>query len=215
MSVSRLTRPRATPVSRFPYERVGDAELLEALQAGDGDVAGILWDRYAPLVRQVLRSSLGPSDPAVEDLVQETFLVLLRSCREVRKTGAVRAYLVSVAVRLVFVELRRRRVRRWVLLSPTGEVPDAPAAPADVDGAVALAALYRLVNQLPDRRRLAFVLRFVQGMEVAEVAGVLRISESTAKREIARAKSAILTRGRRREPALWEYLDRWKEGIDG
>jgi hypothetical protein len=64
-----------TPVSRFPYERVGDAELLEALQVGDGEAAGVLWDRYAPIVRQVLRSSLGSADSGVEDLVQETFIV--------------------------------------------------------------------------------------------------------------------------------------------
>jgi RNA polymerase sigma-70 factor (ECF subfamily) len=194
---------------------VGDAELLEALQLGDGDAAGILWDRYAPLVRQVLRSSLGSADTSVEDLVQETFIVLIRSCREVRKSGAVRSYLVSVAVRLAFGELRRRRVRRWVMLTPRGEVPDVPAAPADVEGAVALIALYRLLGHLPDRRRLAFVLRFIQGLEMAEVATALEISESTAKREVARAKAALLARGRRQEPALWEYLDRWKGDADG
>jgi RNA polymerase sigma-70 factor (ECF subfamily) len=215
VSVSRLTRQRTAPVSRFPYERVGDAELLEALQRGDGEAAGILWDRYAPLVRQVLRSSLGSRDPAVEDLTQETFLVLLKSCREVRSASAVRSYLVSVAIRLVFGELRRRRVRRWVMLSPEGEVPDVPAAPADTDGAVALQALYRLLGNLPDRRRLAFVLRFIQGLEMTEVASTLRISESTAKREVARARTAILARGRRQEPALWEYLDRWKGDADG
>jgi RNA polymerase sigma-70 factor (ECF subfamily) len=194
---------------------VGDAELLEALQRGDGEAAGILWDRYAPLVRQVLRSTLGSADSGVEDLVQETFIVLIRSCREVRTASAVRSYLVSVAVRLVFGELRRRRVRRWVMLSPEGEVPEMPAAPADVDGAVALQALYRLLGHLPDRRRLAFVLRFVQGLEMTDVASALGISESTAKREVARAKTAILARGRRQEPALWEYLDRWRGDADG
>ena len=215
MPVSSLTRPKETPVSRFPYERVGDAELLAALQLGDGDAAGVLWDRYAPLVRKVLRSSLGAGDSAVEDLVQETFIVLLRSSRDVRTGEAIRSYLVSVAVRLVFVELRRRRVRRWVMLTPKGDVPDVPTGPADVDGAVALLALYRLLGHLPDRRRLAFALRFIEGMEIAEVAAALRISESTAKREIVRAKAAILARGRRQEPALWEYLDRWKGDADG
>lgn len=215
MSVASLPRTSPTPVCRFPYERLGDAELLEALQRGDGEAAGTLWDRHAPTVRQVLRSSLGSSDPSVEDLVQETFIVLFRNCREVRTAGAVRSYLVSVAVRLVFGELRRRRVRRWVRLSPSGEVPELPTTPADVEGAVALASLYRLLGHLPDRRRLAFGLRYIQGMEVREVAQALCISESTAKREIARAKSAILSRGRRQEPALWEYLKRWKEGADG
>lgn len=206
--------PRERPVTRFPLERVGDAELLWALQTGDAAAAGVLWDRHAPAVRKMVRATLGAGDPAVEDLVQETFIVLLKSCREVRTSSALRSYLVSVGVKLVLGELRRRRVRRWVMLSPKGEVPDVPIAPADVEGAVALLALYRLIGKLPDRRRLAFVLRFVEGMEVAEVAAALGVSESTAKREISRAKETILTRGQRQEPALWEYLQRWKDEGD-
>lgn len=214
LPAAKLLRPESAPVRRFPYERVGDAELLAALQLGDGEAAGAAWDRYSPVVRQVIRSSLGASDTAVEDLVQETFVALLRGCRDVRSGAALRSYLVSVAVRLVFGELRRRRVRRWVMLSPKGEVPEVPTPPADVDGAIALLALYRLLSHLPDRRRLAFVLRFIEGMELAEVADALGTSESTAKREIVRAKRAILARGRRQEPALWEYLERWKGGAD-
>jgi len=54
---------------------------------------------------------------------------------------------------------------------------------------------------MPHRRRLAFVLRNVQGLEVADVAQALDISESTAKREISRAKEVIRVRSRG-EPAL-------------
>jgi RNA polymerase sigma-70 factor, ECF subfamily len=192
-------------VSRFPQERLGDAELVEAVARGDSGAAGVVWDRYSGLVRSVLRANLGP-DPALEDLLQEVFIVFLRGAADLRSGGALRPYLVSVAVRLVLVELRRRRVRRWVTLSPTGEVPQVPSAPQDIAGSRALGALYRLLEQLPRRRRVAFVLRHVQALEMSEVALALGVSESTAKREAARARRSIVTRAERHEPALWEYL---------
>jgi RNA polymerase sigma-70 factor (ECF subfamily) len=204
---------RQHSVSRFPRERLGDAELVEAVIRGDKEAVGTIWDRYSHVVRTVLRSNLGP-DAAIEDLLQDVFVAFLRGASELRDRSALRAYLVSVAVRLVFVELRRRRVRRWVMLSPNGEVPEVPSAPSDVEGALALRALQRLLEGLPSRRRLAFVLRQIQGLEVAEVAAALQVSESTVKREVRHARSVILTRAARMEPSLSEYVEQIQGGTD-
>lgn len=204
MSGSPIVR-KDRQVSRFPQERLGDAELVEAVAQGDAGAASVVWDRYSGLVRSVLRANLGP-DPALEDLLQEVFIVFLRGAGDLRSGGALRPYLVSVSVRLVLVELRRRKVRRWVTLSPSGEVPHVPSAPQDLAGTLALGALYRLLEALPRRRRVAFVLRHVQAFEISEVALALGVSESTAKREAARARTSIITRAERHEPALWEYL---------
>ena len=209
-----LKATKQTSVSRFPRERLGDSELVEAVARGDTAALGVAWDRYSHVVRAVLRSNLGV-DAAVEDLLQEVFIAFLRGAAGLRDPSALRAYLVSVAVRLVLVELRRRRVRRWVMLTPKGEVPEVPAAPSDVDGALALGSLRRLLELLPPRRRVAFVLRQVHGLEVTEVAAALRVSESTVKREVSRARSAIVARAKRSEPSLWEYIRRIEEGGDG
>jgi RNA polymerase sigma-70 factor (ECF subfamily) len=201
------------PVSRFPYDRLGDAELVQAVVQGDTEAVGVVWDRYSPLVRSVLRTNLG-FDGDLEDLLQEVFLVFLRNAREIRSQGALRAFLVTVAVRVVLVELRRRRVRRWVALSPDGEVPETPARPQDVDGAAALNALYRLLEHIPERRRVAFTLRHIEGLDIGDVALALKVSESTAKREIARARRAIFKRAEHAEPALWHYLSQFSGGGD-
>ncbi len=205
---------RQPSVSRFPRERLGDSELVEAVARGDTGALGVVWDRYSHVVRSVLRSNLG-ADAAVEDLLQEVFIALLRGASELRDPSALRAYLVSVAVRLVLVELRRRRVRRWVMLSPKGEVPEVPSAPSDLDGTLALRGLGRLLELLPPRRRVAFVLRQVHGLELTEVAAALQVSESTVKREVSRARRAIVARAKRVEPSLWEYIQRVDEGADG
>jgi RNA polymerase sigma-70 factor, ECF subfamily len=141
---------------------------------GDTAAVGVVWDRYASVVRNVIKSNLG-ADPAIEDLLQETFIAFLRGASEIRDRSALRGYLVSVAVRLVLVELRRRRVRRWVMLSPKGEVPEGRQQPSDLDGALALRGLYRLLEDLPPRRRVAFVMRHEQCLEVAEVAESMQV----------------------------------------
>jgi RNA polymerase sigma-70 factor (ECF subfamily) len=204
---------RQPSVARFPQERLGDSELVEAVAQGAVAAVGVVWDRYAPAVRAVLRSNLG-ADPAVEDLLQETFIVFLRGAGEIRDRSALRGYLVSVAVRLVLVELRRRRVRRWVMLSPKGEVPEGRQPPSDLDGALALRGLYRLLEEFPPRRRVAFVMRQVQGFEISEVAAAMKVSESTVKREVRRARRSILSRAPRSEPALWEYIQHTSGGDD-
>ncbi len=182
---------------------------MQAVVKGDPEAAGVVWDRYAGLVRGVLRGALGP-DSAIEDLLQEVFVVFLRCACDMRDKSALRPFLIAVAMRLLTVELRRRRVRRWVTLSPTDEMPDSTVMPRDFAGLEILRGLYRILDTMPQRRRLAFVLRHVQRLEMTEVAAALGVSESTAKREVCRARDAIQIRARG-EPALYQYL----QGLEG
>ena len=198
---------RKAPVRRFPQEWLSDAELVHAIVQGDGDAVGVVWDRYSMLVRSVLRSSLG-FDADVEDLLQEVFIAFLRGVHRLRSAESLRAYLVGVAVRRVMGELRRRRVRRWMTLLPSDEIGEVHAAVDDVEGSQVLRALDRILDRMPARRRMAFVLRHVQGCEVSEAAAMLGVSESTVKREARRARASIEMRAAQSEPWLWDYLQR-------
>jgi RNA polymerase sigma-70 factor (ECF subfamily) len=197
-------RPLA-PLAHFPHDRYGDAQLVKDVALGHRDALGVVWDRYAGLVRGVLFGAIGP-DHATEDLLQDVFLAFHRGAAQIQDGGALRGYLIGVAVRLAALELRRRKVRRWVGLSPTGDLPDLPVDPEDAEGRESLSALYRVLDQLGSRRRLAFVLRHVQGLELLEVAAALEISESTTRRELMRAQQQLAALARR-EPALAHYVE--------
>jgi len=192
-------------VTAFPEDRYVDAKLVRDAARGDRAAVGLAWDRYATLVRGVVRGVLGPDD-AVDDLVQEVFIAFHRGASRIQDGGALRGYLVGVAVRLGALEIRRRKVRRWVGLTPTGEPPDVPVAPEDAEGREALRALYRVLDKLGSRRRLTFTLRHVQRLELLEIAAAIGISESTVRRELRRAEQqvAALARG---EPSLLRYLE--------
>lgn len=181
-----------------------DAQLVRDIARGDHAALGVVWDRYATLVRGVLFSMLG-FDQVSEDLLQDVFLAFYRGVDSVRSGAALRAYLVGIAVRLAALELRRRKIRRWVVLSKTGELPDLTVQPEDSEARESLRALSRVLGQLGERRRSAFVLRHVQGLEILEVAAALEISESTARRELTRAGEQFAALARA-EPALVSYL---------
>jgi RNA polymerase sigma-70 factor, ECF subfamily len=196
---------RLASVHRLPLAGMDDAALVRAVMAGDEGAAGAVWERHAPLVRRVLRRSLGPYED-VEDLVQESFLRFFRCLGELRDPAALRSFLFGVALRVARAELRRRRVGRWLRLTPTGTLPDLPAgggSPGD-PAREAVRRLYAILDRLDDAGRLLFVLRYVEGLELTEVAAALDVSLATAKRRLAKV-TARVTAMIERDPLLPEY----------
>jgi len=180
-----------------------DAALLRSLAEAHPTAASALWDRFAPLVRGLLRQSLGP-DAEIDDLTQDVFLTVFRRASEIREN--LRSFIVGVCVRVTRGELRRRRLRRWLLLSNDGRQPDMPTAEADHASRGALLRLYAILDRLDADSRLAFVLRHAQGLEGTEIASALGCSLATAKRRLAKAQERLLFHARK-DSALMEVLD--------
>lgn len=205
-----LTQPSPPPpsagaaIAHFPSAKRSDAALVADAARGDREAVATIWDRYSKLVRGIIYGALGP-DPAIEDLTQDVFLAFMRGAHRMKDGGALRGYLASMAVRQVAQEIRRRKVRRLVGLSPTGELPESPAAPADSESRMALSALFRILEQLSYRRKMAFILRHVQGLEMLEAAAALGVSESTLRRDLGAARNFIKGCARA-EPALSELI---------
>lgn len=163
-----------------------DAALAQAAMLGDARAPREIWRRFAPLVRRIVRRTLGPAYD-VEDVVQDVFLRLFDKLSGLRDPAALRAFLVSICVRSVRYELRRRRIRRLVGLSPAPELHDLRVVAVDHESRQALRRLYALLDRLAFRERTAFVLRFVEGMEIEDIAEALDVSVPTTRRAIARA----------------------------
>jgi RNA polymerase sigma-70 factor (ECF subfamily) len=181
----RLVAPATGAPDQTP-----DVELARALIAGEPGAAQIAWDRYAPLVHRIVSRALGP-EAEVEDVTQEIFYRLFTRIRSLRKPEALRSFVVSFALRIVKWELRRRRARRWLTLSETGEVPDDQLLFVTADSRYVLRRLYRLLDQLPTRERLVLVLRHVEGMTLEEIAEALDISLATVKRSLKHASERL------------------------
>jgi RNA polymerase sigma-70 factor (ECF subfamily) len=169
--------------------QLADRDLVGGLVAAETWAMAETWHRFAPMVLTTARRALG-SGAEAEDVAQEVFLLVFRKARTLRNPDSLRSFIYSFAVRVLKVELRRRRVRRWL--------PFAPEAPLDlgfetlnVESRDVLRKLYALLDRLSPRDRLAFVLRRMEAMTVEEIASTMDISISTVKRAIAHASSRL------------------------
>lgn len=181
-----------------------DAELVARAALGDAHAIAAIWSRHHTLAKSVLLSTLGP-DQEIDDLVQETFVELFRAVKLVRDGIALPAILSRIAVRRAGMTLRKRRIRSVVFLLPWTDVPEVAVAPPDLDDRFALTAFYRLLDRIKTRHRVALLLHFVQGMDVATVASVMDISISAAKRAIVAGRKRMIALARR-EPRLSRFV---------
>jgi len=202
--------PRAAcSVRAFPRERCSDAELVSAIAAGDEEALVAIWKRHGSAVRATLFACLGP-DSAIDDLVQEVFLSLYRRAARIDNPAQVRSYLLGAAARSATFERRTRaRKARWLGLFER-ERADSVSRPYDWEARDALRLLQEILQRVPERPRLAFVLRYVDDLSPADVGLALQLSTSTAKRAIAKGRERVLALARR-EPALAEYAERLAE----
>ncbi len=189
--------------------RVDDEELARALIAEDPSAATVAWERFSPLVRRILRRALGPAQNP-EDLVQDVFLRLFLKVHELREPKALGAFIISITTLTARSELRRRRARSWLGLSPDAAALDLRVVHPDPAGRQALKRFYELLDRFNTRDRLAFVLRFIEGMSLNEVSEALGVSVSTAKRSLLHVRRRLAEHVQR-DPLLADYVtDAWK-----
>src|SRR5687767_13886344 len=91
--------PRPVLVARQEAAEVDDATLARSAMAGDAGAHTAIWDRFHPMVRRVLRRTIGPACD-VEDQVQEVFLRFYRNRAQLRSPEALRSFLFGIAVRV-------------------------------------------------------------------------------------------------------------------
>jgi RNA polymerase sigma factor (sigma-70 family) len=140
----RLHRMRLVAASADSAEAARDLELARALIDGARNAPELAWERYAPLVHRIVSRAIGP-DAEVEDVTQEIFYRLFSRIGTLRKPEALRSFVISFAIRIVKWELRRRRARRWLTLSETGDVPDEQLMVMDAESRY---SLHRLIGFL-------------------------------------------------------------------
>ena len=88
--------------------RCSDDDLARALIAGERRAGAELWRRYSTLVFRLLLRHLGSRDEA-HDVTQEVFCQILRNARTLRDPTLLRGWVVSVALRTMKWQMRKRR----------------------------------------------------------------------------------------------------------
>jgi RNA polymerase sigma-70 factor, ECF subfamily len=160
----------------------GSWELVRAAQEGDRSAFALLYDKYVDVVFRYVLFRVGDRELA-EDVTSETFLRALRRITSVTYQGRdVGAWFVTIARNLVLDHVKSSRFRLEVT---TAEVDDSGRVEAGPEQQVLAgatrSALLECVRQLGDDQRECIVLRFLQGLSVAETAVVMARNEGAVK----------------------------------
>lgn len=162
--------------------------LIDGIAAGQAAAAAELYDRYVVDIRRILVRLVGPTNE-LSDLVQDAYVAALQSVGSVRDPSALRPWMLRVAINTARRHLRSRRRRRWLLLGrDDGDEATALAHVAPSQrSSLALGEAWRILDRMGVEDRIVFSLRFIEGMELGEMAAELDLSVSTVKRRLARA----------------------------
>jgi RNA polymerase sigma-70 factor (ECF subfamily) len=157
---------------------------------------------YRPRILRFLLSSLTDRD-AAESLTQECFLKAWSARHQFRGDSSLSTWLTRIAVNLMRDHLRSRSLRFWQrtrgssldVMDISDWIPDGRSSPESL--AVArdrVAAVWQAVGSLSAQQRTVFVLRFVEEMELDEIAGTIGMNLSTVKSHLYRALAIIRER---------------------
>ena len=192
---SSATVAEAFPPSTGAERNVLDLALIARARAGDARAFRALFmDHRSDVVRLVHRT-LGPS-PEVEDVVQEVFLHVYRSLASFRGEAQFRTWLYRLAINVVRMHLRRARSRPRFAAVDVPEGPRADAPPRDgpddeVDTQARVRSLYRLLDQLSDKKREILVLHDFEGMPAKEIADLVGVPVLTVRTRLFYARKEL------------------------
>lgn len=117
-----------------------------------------------------------------QDAVQSAVLKAWQHRDRVRGDEMFRPWLIRIAINECYTLLRRQR--RMVLMA---EMPETEAPPPNGRDE----ALHAAVQALPEKQRLAVVLHYREGMQVADIARALRLPQGTVKSRLHAARTTL------------------------
>ena len=169
-------------------------ELLHRWRDGDETAGQSLFERHFDKVYGFFCNKVGPE--AVDDLVQETFLGIVRSRDRFREEAAFRTYLFAIAHR----QMMKYR-ERWYKARDRGADFDLERV-QDLDGSPSQlvishseqALLVRALRHLPLELQIILELFYWQDLRSLDIAEILDMPHGTVRSRIRRAREQLAER---------------------
>jgi RNA polymerase sigma factor (sigma-70 family) len=179
---------------------LSDGQLLDRfLHERDDTAFEVLVWRHGPMVLGVARRVLHHLEDA-EDILQATFLSLVRQAGSIRRREAISGWLYQVAYRLALRarQQKKKRSQGQVVLSEVTAAASSSDDPRQED----LRLLDEELQQLPEKYRIPLVLSYLQGMTNQEIAVRMTCPIGTVFTRLARGREMLRKRLIRRGVTL-------------
>ncbi|MCS6848439.1 MAG: RNA polymerase sigma factor [Anaerolineae bacterium] len=184
-------------------QRAVELALIERVVANDQSAITQLFYEYEPAVsRYIVHTVPDINEQDLQDVVQETFIGVLRSAKDYRGDSSLSTWILRIAHYKAIDALRRRRVmnkrEETIENMSSDEVSFVGDASADVEEDVVseqdIMLVRRALAMLPPDQRQALTLRYVNGLRVDDVAATMRITRRRAELLITRGRAELRRR---------------------
>jgi RNA polymerase sigma factor (sigma-70 family) len=190
-----------------------DEQLLALFRAGSNEAFGVIHDRYRQRLFAYVRQMLcaGPRQDA-EDVLQDVFVRAYGALRADDRQVHVRAWLYRVAHNRCIDHLRRP-------VPPPAEIFEVSRKPLhdpieEAQRREDLAQLVADVGRLPEHQRSALLMREIDGMSYADLAGALDVTVPAVKSLLVRARIGLVEAAEARDADCAEIRRDLAESYD-
>jgi len=167
-------------------EQLIEQMLILRCQMGDKDAFATLIERYQRPLRYFISRLLDDAQVS-EDILQETWLSVVKRIHRLRKTEAFSTWLYRIARNKVYHQLRKKKV--WSELNENIPAPDENEA--DVVWLEDIAKVHRCLKELRPEHKEVLMLRFLEQMSYDQIAQVVNCTIGTVRSRIHYAKRAL------------------------
>jgi RNA polymerase sigma-70 factor, ECF subfamily len=176
--------------SKVMYDRDHIAKLIFLIKKGDQNAFKQFFTLFYSDIYRFLFNYLSNSNDA-EDLCQETFIKFWMQRHNIDSDSYPRAYLYKIAKNLAFNFTTRRPPsisydNDLKLISIPGKDPQTEYENLDL-----AEECRRVINQLPERCKMTFILSRYEGFDYAEIADTMDVSLQTVKNQMSKAISYL------------------------
>jgi len=174
---------------------LNERELIEQLRQGNEPAFRWLVENYRNRVFHTVLNILQDTDEA-EDAAQETFIQVFESIRSFKEESSLSTWIYRIAVHKALDKLRRRKTRQQLHKILPWWMPDEKKSAGTLfrhpgivtENKEKAAVLFKAIESLPEKQKLAFTLIKVQGMNYEEACEILQQNIKAVESLISRAK---------------------------
>ena len=176
-----------------PLQSKTDEVLITLVHQGEQGAFRILVERYQERIRNLIYS-IFHEQQVVDDLSQEVFIKAYEALPQFRFQSSFYTWLYRIAVNKSRDELRKRKVRRWFSLQTMLDAGDKELGSKilveqhDNELQELLAAG---LKTLPEKYRIAIILKDVDGLSYEEIAEIMECEIGTVKSRLSRARAML------------------------
>ena len=174
-----------------------DRAIVRRIVAGEKELFEILLRRHNQLLFRVLRGYL-KSEVEVEDAMQNAYLKAFDKLYQFQGTSSFSTWLVRIGINEALARLGRLKKEKTIYLYSADEstesitqIPDGMNPEKQIIGQESERLLEHAIDNLPEKYRMVYILKEVQGLSNDEIAESLGISDDNVKVRCHRAKNLL------------------------